>query len=72
MRVKLKGLYSTSKDISAYDRGRSYFIGSIMASVQLTEDGLILLVTNRDLAKKLTELLKQVDEGGNHEKKDIH
>jgi len=67
MKIRLKGLYS-NQGVYAKDKtrkkgvpkdmeGRTYDIGFITAGVSLTEDGLTLTVTNKELAEKLKELI---------------
>jgi hypothetical protein len=61
MKIRLKGMNRNRKDTPRYLRGRSYDIGTINAGVQLTDNGLILLINDKSLAeflKKEFELRK--------------
>lgn len=60
MEIKLKGLYGRSEKIPDNKRGCSYDIGKIKAGVTLTDDGLILLITNHKLMEGLKKLLRDI------------
>lgn len=62
MKIKLKGLHDNNRKTSEKLRGRSYEIGVITASVTLSDDGLTLVITDKNLAKKLAAVVNSEDE----------
>lgn len=58
MNIKLKGVYGTSRQVEEHNRGRTYDIGIITGQVQLTENGLTIMLTDKSLAEKIKGCLK--------------
>lgn len=57
MKITIKGIHLRNKKVDEDLRGRSYIIGEITAGVDLTDEGLILTITNNKLAQDINYAL---------------
>ena len=53
MNIKLKGMYRNNQTIPIEKRGRSYYIGTIIGGVNLTEKGLTILISDKTFGEFL-------------------
>ena len=53
MKVRIKGMYAKNRTIPEESRGRTYDITTLKCGVNLSEDGLTILLSDTRLSKSL-------------------